>query len=810
MKECKWLLTLFFCLTTTLYAAGWTGSTSEPGSSREIDGKSFYVITNAEELAWFAAQVNGGTTSINAILDNDIVFGTDENTTCATAWTPIGKDSTHIFVGVLDGAEHTIFGLYVNNQKFAGLVGIVGKSGIVKNMTLTKGKINGTVYAGGITALNHGTIKNVDSRNEIKVVAKIAYSGGITGYNTSSISDSKNSGSVSASFEANNSKIKAFSYSGGIAGYNTATISNCKNTGTVSTSNTSSNSYDANSRSYSGGITGYNTGSVSKCVNSGTCSSSAKANYADSPDTHAGGIVGYNTGSVFQCSNSGNVSSSNNTYSTTNYNHTYAGGIVGLTTKTISDCFNSGITSASGYYDYSNGLVASGNAKKSFDIVSFKYWLNSVETQGTEDFLKQVEFAWILNTANGTEANSGIWSWNNGFPFFADEGNKPTYRVTFNDGIVDSYSYTSYMGKTPKPADPEPDLGHRFVAWIDDDGHVFQPRETVSKDKTFYAEFTLESGAKYIITIIDGTSTYGIVTNENGKLTSLPPHASAPENYEFSGWFTPQNEKVDENTVFTAATTITAKYSAIKYQITFLDYDDKLIDELQFEYGTLPQIKNPTRPRSENYSYSFKEWSPSISIVEGAATYKAVYDSTKLTKVSVTINNKDTTIVVGDEYILPSAPDSVGYSFIGWYDSDKKYLGKASDKITITKNIVIAAQYKANTVPQSSSSTQSSNSANSSNSAKPSSSATPKSSGSSGNTDAIPGQHPTRSWTISSSNRAIQIHGVLVGRDYAILDMQGRVLSKGQARNSDISYLAPYAGHFIVRIDNRTQLVNVK
>ena len=758
MKKCKWLLTLFFCLTTTLYAAGWTGSTSEPGSSREIDGKSFYVITNAEELAWFAAQVNSGTTSINAILDNDIVFGTDENTTCATAWTPIGKDSTHIFVGVLDGAEHTIFGLYVNNQKFAGLVGIVGKSGIVKNMTLTKGKINGTVYAGGIAALNHGTIKNSSNKNPVAAKKKDSntYAGGIAALNTGTISNGNNSGAITSSGDGSYLHIAE---AGGIAGDNTGTISGCQNNGSVS----AAFYYSSN---YTGGIAGSNKGTISHCHNSGAVS--ASLSYTGS--YYSGGIAGSGSGNILNCSNSGSI-----TGGTTN-----------------------------------NGIIASGSAKNSFDMAKFRYWLNKTETKSTEEFMKKVEFAWMLNTTNGTEANSGVWSWNNGFPFFADEGNKPTYRVTFNDGIVDSYSYTSYTGKTPKPADPEPDLGQRFVAWIDDNGHVFQSREIISKDKKFYAVFSLESDAKYIITVIDGTSTYGIVTNENGKLTSLPPHASAPENYEFSGWFTPQNEKVDESTVFTAATTITAKYSAIKYKITFLDYDDKLIDELQFEYGTLPQIKNPTRPRSENYSYTFKEWSPSISIVEGAATYKATYDSTKLTKVSVTINNKDTTIVVGDEYILPSAPDSVGYSFIGWYDSDKKYLGKASDKITITKNIVIAAQYKANTVPQSSSSTQSSNSANSSNSAKPSSSATPKSSDSSGNTDAIPGQHPTRSWTIVSTNRTIQIHGVLVGRDYAILDMQGRVLSKGQARNSDISYLAPHTGLFIVRIDNKTQLVNVK
>ncbi len=69
MFKCLFLL---FCLTASLYAADWTGSTSEPKSTKEIDGKTFYVITSAEELAWFAAQVNAGKTTINAQLANDI------------------------------------------------------------------------------------------------------------------------------------------------------------------------------------------------------------------------------------------------------------------------------------------------------------------------------------------------------------------------------------------------------------------------------------------------------------------------------------------------------------------------------------------------------------------------------------------------------------------------------------------------------------------------------------------------------------------------------------------------------------------
>jgi len=75
---------LFFA--TNIFAAAWTGATSEPENMKKIDGKPFYVITNADELAWFGEQVNGGRTDINAVLANDIVFGADTVSFTNVAW----------------------------------------------------------------------------------------------------------------------------------------------------------------------------------------------------------------------------------------------------------------------------------------------------------------------------------------------------------------------------------------------------------------------------------------------------------------------------------------------------------------------------------------------------------------------------------------------------------------------------------------------------------------------------------------------------------------------------------------------------
>jgi len=68
------IVSLVALLACDAIAAAWTGSMSEPENMKKIDGKSFYIITTADELAWFASQVNSGKSTINAVLGNNIVF----------------------------------------------------------------------------------------------------------------------------------------------------------------------------------------------------------------------------------------------------------------------------------------------------------------------------------------------------------------------------------------------------------------------------------------------------------------------------------------------------------------------------------------------------------------------------------------------------------------------------------------------------------------------------------------------------------------------------------------------------------------
>ena len=103
------ILAILLAVNFNAFAAAWTGTSVEPASTKTIDGKKFYVISNPDELAWFAIQVNNGNSEINAVLKNDIIFGNDTSASCGHSWMPIGNDEK-IFNGIFDGAKHTIGG----------------------------------------------------------------------------------------------------------------------------------------------------------------------------------------------------------------------------------------------------------------------------------------------------------------------------------------------------------------------------------------------------------------------------------------------------------------------------------------------------------------------------------------------------------------------------------------------------------------------------------------------------------------------------------------------------------------------------
>ena len=98
-----------------------------------------YVISTAQELLDFATWVNGGSTSIKAILAGDIDMS-------GKTWTPIGT-STNPFEGIFDGNGYIVSNLTMTNNNTYDQAGLIGyalnatiRNVIVKDVTLYANK----------------------------------------------------------------------------------------------------------------------------------------------------------------------------------------------------------------------------------------------------------------------------------------------------------------------------------------------------------------------------------------------------------------------------------------------------------------------------------------------------------------------------------------------------------------------------------------------------------------------------------------------------------------------------------------------
>ena len=107
----------------------------------DVNAQDTYVISSAEELSEFASLVNGGQTSLNALLKADIDFtGYSQS---------IGSSSRH-YAGIFDGAGHTITVSYNRNRDDAALFGYLG--GTVKDLTVAGEIKTSAKFAAGIAA----------------------------------------------------------------------------------------------------------------------------------------------------------------------------------------------------------------------------------------------------------------------------------------------------------------------------------------------------------------------------------------------------------------------------------------------------------------------------------------------------------------------------------------------------------------------------------------------------------------------------------------------------------------------------------
>ena len=740
MKNKFLVFLLIFSFLTQTFAA-WSGDKTQPGTTT-INGKSYYSITTPNHLAWFAATVNGGKNTINAVLSANIVLGADETKTCGTNWTPIGSSSKP-FNGIFEGNGKVVYGLKASGSN-VGLFGYIGSSGSVKNLRLNVGSVTSSEYAGAVAAHNYGTIYNVGN-NSVKVTSTVSsgtgylYAGGITGENKGEIRYCFNKASISAKASVTSNNLSMlYGYAGGIAAVNEKLIWNSANYAWVGAQMTAN---DGMAASYAGGISGTNDGEIKHVSNHGE-------------------VVGQ--------------ASARSTGSTTDYGYAYAGGLVGMSNNgaKLWDALSTSKVkgSVSGDY-YVGGAVAVNSGKVGDCVVYDKTVLANKSAVGknngsigkkvegrTTAQMKVGSFAYDMNMLCGTKTSSnGVWTINGGYAYVAMLSDKKTNKIVFKNGSTTlSTQYSNAKGQVAFPATPSAAENYVFEDWFTSGGTQVSASSVFTQNETVSAKFKDMSNVFYEISFFNWDST--LIESQSVQYGKTYVYEGTPlrestekYSYSFKGW--------DKAVVPAKADAkYYAVYDSLEIEVSSSSFEESSSSEQQESSSSEEQLSSSSEDQLLSSSSEIEVSSSSIEILISSCSFEESSSSEMLLSSSGIISS--------------SSQNQSSASVISTSSSSEK-LSSSSTK------------------PSSSSVKSSSSVGKSSSSAEKSSSSMQK--------QDIP-SIVYRSIHIDVSGKALHVSGVPHGEKYAIFNMQGGLVEYGFANTGSVEVTLNRSGTYLLYI----------
>ena len=290
---------------------------------------------------------------------------------------------------------------------------------------------------------------------------------------------------------------------------------------------------------------------------------------------------------------------------------------------------------------------------------------------------------------------------------------KNKYKVTFidEDGKTilkeaKEYTYGTEAVNIERPETPTKEAtaeySYEFAGW--------EPEIKDVTENAIYKATYKEIINKYTVTFVDEDGKtvlkeateydYGTKASDIAKPSNPTKKATAEYTYTFAGW-EPTIVDVTEDATYKA------KYNAVKnkYTVTWKNEDGtELEKDLNVEYGVMPQYNGaiPTKAVTDQYTYTFKGWSPEISKVTGNITYIATYTET-INKYTVTFVDEDGKTVLKEatkydygtkasDIVKPEEPtkasdEQYSYAFAGWEPTIVDVIGDATYKATYTKTV---------------------------------------------------------------------------------------------------------------------------
>ena len=605
------------CCFSSFSFAAWDGTAEVPSARDTVifyDYEDFhyeaslplYHISTPEQLAGLAQLVNTVEPAENpekatenipwrgvVVLDNDLVFGKDENSVSEHPWIPIGKNEKRIGEMIFDGKNHTIYGLDLTTQSDSifGLFGFVEHTEL-KNVTLANYKVlmkadptyrAGDFYGGSLVGYaKYSNIHNVHTRGgaiKIEVLQKTMIKdeekgdyyvgvdevsiGGIVGLLKGWIDSCSNASDVDVTFfESQNV--------GGIAGeilrqtegsYDSVTY--CSNSGNIT-----SKSPELYNDARVGGIAGLSNAPVAYSQNTGAVSGDVGM---------MGGIVGTGGGygDIAYCENSGDISTKK----------LYAGGIAGYGSKVrnsvnkgrVEGIFAGGIIGNAGPVTLciNEGFVK-GQVVGGISAMTDR-GLSQVVNRGTLEGdtvggicgrnLGAISSSYsYASKVTAKDVVGGVVGYNQGTIITSafDSTLQPSVKLVGVEGegnrVKESFALSTKEMQSVEFADKlneaDRDDGKSRIAY-DEAEH---PRLTWSYDGGYPIFSDSTHLPVYRIDLDDSVFVSYALTDAKGHIVNLPPAYSTEGRY-FDSWVDSTGKTVTKTTVFNAPSTIYAKYS---------------------------------------------------------------------------------------------------------------------------------------------------------------------------------------------------------------------------------------------------------
>lgn len=255
----------------------------------------------------------------------------------------------------------------------------------------------------------------------------------------------------------------------------------------------------------------------------------------------------------------------------------------------------------------------------------------------------------------------------------------------------------SYTKSNPK-REKDDDYYYVFNGWYPDLG-------VIHDNCTYIAQYEAEIIPTYEVTFVDYDDTVlDVQMVKEGDIPSYPysnpTRESNSKNYKytFDRWYPKLSGATKD-------ITYKARYEYVprsKYTISFVNYDDTLLDTVEVIEGELPNYSGtPTRNYDEEHRYIFDKWIPSFTEATEDTTYKATYLEYPLSSYIITFEDYDGTVLQTSQVKQGEIPtynksnptrDNYGdysYTFRGW----DKVISKADSDITYV------AQYTQHELP---------------------------------------------------------------------------------------------------------------